>query len=58
MSSHELISIAVSAGCEVVDYGSHYCVKQKLDIQVVVTIPKMTYLVAQLVDKVKTALNL
>lgn len=58
MSSQEIISIAVKAGCEVIDYGDHYCVRKKLDVNIVVTIPKMTYLVAQLIEKVKTTLGL
>ncbi|MFR4354345.1 MAG: hypothetical protein ACLT21_06590 [Oscillospiraceae bacterium] len=58
MSSQEIISLAINAGCEVIDYGDHYCVKKHLDINVVVTIPKVTHLIAQLVEKVKATLGL
>lgn len=58
MDSQEIISIAVNSGCEVTDYGDHYCVRKKLDINVVVTIPKATYLAAKLVEKIRAALGL
>lgn len=58
MSSQEIISIAVNAGCEVIDYGDHYCIRKNLDVSVVVIIPKVTHLIAQLVEKVKTVLEL
>lgn len=58
MSSQEIISIAVNAGCEVIDYGDHYCIRKNLDVSVVVIIPKVTHLIAQLVEKVKAVLEL
>lgn len=58
MSSHEIITLAVNAGCEVIDYGDHYCIKKNLEINIVVTIPKVTHLIAQLAEKVKAILGL
>lgn len=58
MSSQEIITLAVNAGCEVIDYGDHYCIKKNLEINIVVTVPKVTHLIAQLVEKVKAILGL
>lgn len=58
MTPQELVSIAVKAGCEVIEYDGHFCVRKTLDIDIVVTIPKVTVLVAQLVEKIKSALGL
>lgn len=58
MSSQEIVSLALNAGYEVIDYGDHYCIKKHLEISVVVTIPKVTHLVLQLVEKVKAVLGL
>lgn len=58
MTPQELVSIAVKAGYEVVEYEEHFCVRKTLDISVVVTVPKVKLLVAQLVDKIKSALGL
>lgn len=58
MSPQELIRIAIHAGCEVTEYEDHFCVRKKLDIDVVVTVPKVTALVSQLVDKIKSVLGL
>lgn len=56
MTSQELVSIAVNAGYEVTEYEGHYCVRA--DISIIVTIPKVTQLVAQLVEKIRAALKL
>lgn len=58
MSTQELVSIAMEAGCEVIEYEGHYCVRRTLAVNIVVTVPKVTYLIAQLVDKIKAALGL
>ena len=58
MDSQEIITLAVNAGYEVVEYNDHYCIKKNLEINVVVTIPKVTRLIAQLVEKVKAILGL
>lgn len=58
MTSQELISIAVSAGCEIVEYDTHYCVRRNVDIAIVVTVPKVTNLVMQLVERIKDTLGL
>lgn len=58
MNSQDLISIAVSAGCEIVEYDTHYCVRRNVDVTIVVTIPKVTHLVMQLAEKIKTTLGL
>ena len=58
LSSQEFISVAVSAGCEVVDYGDHVCVKSSVDVHVMVTIPKVSYLAARLLEKAKAVLGL
>lgn len=58
MTPQELISIAVEAGYEVMEYDNHYVVQTNLNVSVVVTIPKVTYLVSYLVDKIKGALGI
>lgn len=58
MTPQELVSIAVKAGYEVIEYEELFCVRRTLDINIVVTIPKVRLLVAQLVDKIKSALGL
>lgn len=58
MTPQELVSIAVEAGCEVIEYEDHFCIRKTLNVSVVVTIPKVKLLVAQLVDKIKSALGL
>lgn len=58
MDPQEIIVLAVNAGCEVIDYEDHYCVKKQLDINVVITIPKASCLITQLVEKIKAILNL
>lgn len=58
MTPQELISVAVKTGCEVIEYEGHFCVRKTLDIDIVVTIPKVTVLVAQLVEKIKSVLEL
>lgn len=58
MKPEELIKIAISSGCEVVEYDSHYCVRKNVEISVIVTIPKVSQLVIQLVDRIKEMLGL
>ena len=58
MSSQEMISLALKAGCEVTEYDDHYCVKRTLDVSVVVTFPKVAVLVRELVAKIKDTLGL
>lgn len=58
MSPKEIISIAISAGCSVVEYRDYYCVKKNIDVNVVVLVPKIPCIVKELVRKIKTALGL
>lgn len=58
MTPQELVSIAVRSGYEAIEYEGHYCVRKSLDVNIVVTIPKVKYLVAHLVEKIKAALGL
>ena len=58
MSSQEIITLAVNADCEIIDYGDHYWVKKRLDVDIAVTIPKVPYLMSQLVEKIISMLNL
>ena len=53
MCSEELVCLAIDAGCEVFDYDSHFCIKRTFSVTVTVTIPNVSYLVAELVEKVK-----
>lgn len=56
--SQELIRLALDAGCEVIDYDTCFCIKRTLSASVVVTIPNASYLVKELVEKVKALLGL
>ncbi len=58
MKTQELISIAVNAGCEVIEYNNHYCIKNDFSINIVVTVPKVGELVTQLVEKVRELLGI
>lgn len=58
MNLQDIIYIAVSAGCEVIEYDDHYCLRKENDICVLVTIPKTTYLLTQLFEKIRDALGL
>ena len=58
MNSQELISITLKAGYEVKEYEGHYCVKKQKEMTVVVTIPKVEYLVKDLIEKIKEILDL
>ena len=42
----------------VVEYRDYYCVKKNIDVNVVVLVPKIPYIVKELVRKIKTALGL
>ncbi len=58
MKTQELISIAVNAGCEVTEYDNHFCIRKNLNAEVVVTVPKVSELVMQLVEKIKALLGI
>lgn len=58
MNTQELISIAVNAGYEVIEYDNHYCLKKDFSANIVVTVPKVSDLVVQLVEKVKKLLGI
>lgn len=58
MSSQELITIVVSAGYDVEEYETHYCVHSNTDFKIVITIPRASHLVEQLVEKVNETLGL
>lgn len=54
----DIICIAVSAGCEVIEYENYFCLRKETDVCVLVTIPKTTYLLTQLFEKIRDALGL
>lgn len=58
MDAQGLISVAVEAGYEVVEYDDHYCLKHNLKVEVAVTVPKVTTLVPALLQKLKDILGL
>ena len=58
MSPQEIVSLAVAAGYEVSEFENHYCVHAKLDVRITVTVPKVSVLVRELVEKIKTLLEL
>ena len=58
MDSQELISVALNAGCDVTEYADHFCIKRTFDLSVVVTLPKVSVLVRELVDKIMDILQL
>lgn len=58
MSSQQIVDLAISAGCDVVDYGDHYCIKRVVEVTVVVTLPNVSNLATLLVEKIKALLNL
>lgn len=58
MKPQELISLAIRSGCEVIEYDDHFCIRKSLDVNVIVTVPKVAHLVTQLVEKIKNTLGL
>lgn len=58
MSSQQVVDLAIKAGCDVVDYGDHYCIKRAVEVSLVITMPNVTNLAAKLVEKIKELLNL
>lgn len=58
MTSEELIKISIKAGWETEEYCNHYTIRRAADTNVVVTIPKSSCIVAQLLEAVKTILGL
>lgn len=57
MNTQDLIRVACNAGCEVVEYENHYCVKRTFEISVTVTIPKAKELLVELVEKIRELLG-
>ena len=58
MDTQRLISVAVEAGYEVIEYDNHFCLKHNLKVEIVVTVPKVTTLVPELFQKIKDILGL
>lgn len=58
MRPQELISIAISAGCSVTEYDGYFCVSRNVDVNVVVLVPKIPYIVKELVRRIRAALGL
>ena len=58
MDSLKLIEIIVEKGYEVEEYPSHYCVRKRGNVIIVVTIPKATVLAKTVVAAVKKILNI
>ena len=57
MSASEIVQIAVQLGYQVDEYPSHFLVKADLQVQVLVTVPKVSLLVGELLQKIKSRLN-
>ena len=58
MNTDGLISVAVAAGCEVTEYEGHFAIRSHLDFHIVVTVPKGTVLIAEVLERVKSLLHL
>lgn len=58
MSSQELIKIITKAGYQIEEYEEHYCVTGTVECSVVVTIPKNSHIIPELVKKIKELLEL
>lgn len=58
MTTNEFLSLAVKADIEVVEYDSHYCLRQSVEAHVVVTLPKVTYIATMLLERIKAILGL
>ncbi len=56
MNTQELIAIAVKAGYEITEYEGHYSIKKTFEV--IVTVPKVSTLVAQLAERIKALLGL
>ena len=58
MNTQQVVDLAVQAGCEVIDYGDHYCIKQTVEVSLVITVPNVTHLAVKVVEKIKELLCL
>lgn len=58
MTTNQFLSLAVRAGVEVEEYETHYCLKQSVEVRVVVTLPKVAYIATMLLGKLKAILGL
>lgn len=58
MTTNQFLSLAVKAGVEIEEYETHYCLKKSVEVRVVVTLPKVTYIAAMLLEKLKAILGL
>lgn len=56
MNTQDFISIAIEAGCEIIEYEKHYCLRHS--VKVVVTVPKVEILIPSLVERIKDILGL
>lgn len=58
MESNKLIEIAIKRGYEVNEFEYHYSIRSSWEFDVVVTLPKATYLSNTIVNFIKKLLNL
>ena len=62
MTTQDLVSVAVSAGFDVEEYEGCFAAKKTvdlhLDVRLVVTIPKVSQIAAELVKKILKALGI
>lgn len=58
MSSEKFIEIIVEHGYEIEEYENHYSARSSNSVNVVVTIPKATYIVKSVIDYIKQLLNI
>lgn len=58
MTTNQFLSLAVKAGVEVEEYETHYCLRKNVEVRVMVTLPKVTYIATMLLKKLKAILGL
>lgn len=58
MESKKLIEIAIKHGHEVNEYRHHYSIRSSWELDVIITLPKATYLSSAIVDFIKELLKL
>lgn len=58
MGSKKLIEIAIKRGYDVNEFENHYSICSSWELNVIVTLPKATYLCGTVVDFIKKLLNL
>ena len=58
MESKKLIEIAIKHGHEVIEFENHYSIRSHWEFDVIVTLPKATYLTSTIVDFIKELLKL